>query len=71
MSKITSVVLAVALTALAAGFWLKSGVSETSAESRSQPVQALSVYDLHLRADVKTMPVQKMHDMSFVFAGTD
>src|SRR2546423_1843698 len=68
MSKIISLITATALTVAAAGLWLKSGVSVTVADSRSTAVKTLSMMDLHLAADVKSMSPQKMNDQTFVFA---
>jgi hypothetical protein len=68
MSKIVSVVFAAVLTVVAAGFWLKSSVSETEARARSEPVKGLSLYDHHLMPGLKLLPVQQVDDKSFVFA---
>lgn len=68
MSKIVSVAFAAVLTIVAAGFWLKSSVSETAARARSEPVKGLSLVDRDLMPGLKSLPVQQMDDKSFVFA---
>jgi hypothetical protein len=70
MYKIISLVLASVLTIVAAGFWLKSSVSETAAGSRPA-AQGLSVDDIHRKANVKSLPIQKVADMSFVFTESE
>ena len=67
MSKTISVVLASVLTIVAAGFWLKSSVSETTAGSRPAPANGLSVHDILLKIDTTLLPEQKVDDRSFVF----
>jgi hypothetical protein len=67
MSKIISLVLASVLTIVAAGFWLKSSVSETAAGSPLAAAQGLSVDDIHRKANVESLSAQKVVDRSFVF----
>ena len=71
MSKIISLVLVSVLTIVAAGSWLKSGVSETAAGLRPAAAKGLSVDDIHRKADVKSLSVQKVVDMSFVFTESE
>ena len=71
MSKIITLVLASVLAIVAAGFWLKSSVSETAAGSRSTAANGLSVDDIHRKVDVKSLSVQKVDDKSFVFAESE
>ena len=71
MYKIISLVLASVLTIVTAGFWLKSSVSETAAGSRPAAAQGLSVDDIHRKVNVKSLPVQKVADMSFVFTESE
>jgi hypothetical protein len=68
MSKIVSLVFAAVLPVVAVGVWLKSSVSETAARARSEPVKGLSLYDHDLKTDLKSLPLQKMDDRTFVFA---
>jgi hypothetical protein len=67
MSKILSLAFAAVLTIVAAGFWLKSSVSETAAHARLEPAKGLSMYDHHFKGDLKSLPSQQMDDKSFVF----
>jgi hypothetical protein len=72
MPKIISIVLTVALIVAAAGFWLKSSVSETSAGFRPLSVSGgLSVYDTRLKAGSTSLPELKFDDKSFVFTDSD
>jgi hypothetical protein len=71
MSKTTWLVSISILTVFAAAFSLKSGVSETAAGPRLNPAQQMSLSDIQRNADVKSMPVMKMDDMTFVFADTE
>ena len=71
MPKIVSLVFAAVLTVVAAGVWLKSSVSESAARSRSEPVKGLSLYDHDLKTDLKSLPLQKKDDKTFVFSEND
>jgi hypothetical protein len=72
MPKIISIVLAAVLTMAAAGLWLKSSVSETSASFRPMSVSGgLSVYDTRLKAGLALLPEQKIDDKSFIFTDND
>jgi hypothetical protein len=64
MPKIVSLMFAATLTILAVGFWFKSSVTETIAGARPATV---SVYDLHRKADMNSMPVTKIDDRSVIF----
>jgi len=50
---------------------LKSSVSETAAGPRLDPAQQMSLSDIQRNADVKSMPVRTMNDMTFVFTDTE
>jgi hypothetical protein len=72
MPNIISIVLTFALILAAAGVWLKSSVSETSAGFRPLSVSGgLSVYDTRLKAGLTSLPEQRMDDKSFVFIDSD
>jgi hypothetical protein len=59
------------LTVVTAAVSLKSSISETAAGPRLNPAQQISLPDLQRNADVQSMPVMKMNDMSFVFTDTE
>ena len=67
MPKIISLVLASVLTIAAAGFWLKSSVSETVAGSRPAAANGLLVDEIHRKANTPSLPERKVDDRSFVF----
>ena len=67
MSKIVSVAFAAVLTMGAAGFWLKSSVSETAAHARFEPAKGLSMHGQDFKTGLKSLPLQQMDDKSFVF----
>ena len=71
MPKIISAVLLAVLTIAAAGLWLKSSVSETSASFRPLSASGLSVYDTRLKAGMTSLPQQKVDDKTFVFTDTE
>jgi len=59
------------LTLSAATASLKSSISETAAGPRLNQAQKISLADLQRNADMQSMPVMKMNDMSFVFTDTE
>ncbi len=62
MSKIVSFVAA-GLFVIGVGLWFTSGTETASARL----VAGVPVYDLHLQADTKSMPVTQINDQSLVF----
>ncbi|MGC1694156.1 MAG: hypothetical protein WA743_02705 [Pseudolabrys sp.] len=67
MSKIVSLVFAATLTVLAVSFWFKTSVTETAAGARPDRATTVSVYDLHRKADMNSMPATKIDDRSIIF----
>ena len=71
MSKIIWLFSVSLLILSAAVVSLKSSVSETAAGPRLDPAQQMSLSDIQRNADVKSMPVRTMNDMTFVFTDTE
>ena len=67
MPKTISFVLAAVVTIAAAGLWLKSSVSETTAGARPAAGQRLLVEEIVRNSNAQSMPEHRPDDRSFVF----
>jgi hypothetical protein len=65
--KIITLAFAVVLTAAAVSLWFRSSVSETAASGWPNQASNIALFNLHHKADTKTIRDTKIIDRAYMF----
>jgi hypothetical protein len=62
MSKVAGLSVAIALAVVIVTIWVHSVAITKQAEVRTEPMKGISPHELHLKADIKSLPIQDIAD---------